>query len=109
VVLGIVRAGSLVMGETRALHGNLMSSVFPTIQLAFPYFIASTFLFFLFPPLPPFSSHDYRHRHHRRRHRYCEKGIEKGKKKIRKTYTIASHWELTPILLIPVLIHSTVL
>lgn len=35
MVLGIVRAGSLVMGETRALHGNLMSSVFPTIQLAF--------------------------------------------------------------------------
>lgn len=83
MVLGIARAGSLVMGETRALHGNLMSSVFPTIQLAFHILLPPLF-FFLFPPLPPFSSHDYRHRHHRRRHRYCEKGIENGKKRFAK-------------------------
>lgn len=57
MVLGIVRAGSLVMGETRALHGNLMSSVFPTIQLAFHIILLFPFFFFLLLSSP---SHDCR-------------------------------------------------
>ena len=58
MVLGIVRAGSLVMGETRALHGNLMSSVFPTIQLAFHIILLFPFFLFLLLSFLPSSPHD---------------------------------------------------
>lgn len=87
MVLGIARAGSLVMGETRALHGNLMSSVSPTYSISFFHILLLAFFFFAFPhphthpPLSPHMTIVIVVHHHRRRRRYCEK---KGKKDSQK-------------------------